>query len=302
MYNPTPEQAEKDRQRAYETGIPHGYVPPGDKYAGHATIRLKVKSELVQLPALSQSCLSGSRNPCTGLVSIVFTCATQNVQHTDEEYGGPFWIDVSPKMKVEDLRKVIKNTNAYVSLHKFDLHPDLIIPLLLLCYSIVDMFQPSIPCTSLWTQDKCGILPGLQRLAYAGKNFEDSNRTLEQCVHPSLFSGLHVVVGALHSLESPHRSWLPRHTAGTHADDGDRCECATCMMLWGQVLELKVPRMANHHSEMVETSQMARMMDSTTAFNSTSFVRTIAAKDIYIGILLLRHYPVDVSSVTTARV
>ena len=33
-------------------------------------------------------------------------------------------------------------------------------------------------------QEKCGILPGLQKLAYAGKNFEDSNRTLEQCVKP----------------------------------------------------------------------------------------------------------------------
>lgn len=42
---------------------------------------------------------------------------------------------VSPKMKVEDLRKVIKA--------------------------------------------KCGILPGVQKLAYAGKNFEDANRTLE---------------------------------------------------------------------------------------------------------------------------
>ena len=49
MYNPTPEQAEIDRQKAYETGIPHGYVPPGDKYAGHETIRLKVKSDLVRV-------------------------------------------------------------------------------------------------------------------------------------------------------------------------------------------------------------------------------------------------------------
>ena len=47
MYNPTPEQAEKDRAKAYETGIPHGYVPPGDKYAGQETIRLQVKSDLV---------------------------------------------------------------------------------------------------------------------------------------------------------------------------------------------------------------------------------------------------------------
>jgi len=101
MYNPTPEQAEIDRKKAYDTGVPHGYVPPGDKYAGHDTIRVLVRSEL----------------------------------HTDEEYGGPFWVEVSPKMKIEDLRKVIK--------------------------------------------EKCGILPGLQKLAFAGKNFEDANRTLE---------------------------------------------------------------------------------------------------------------------------
>jgi len=101
MYNPTPEQAEIDRKKAYETGIPHGYLPQSDKYAGHSTIKLLVRSEL----------------------------------HTDEEYGGPFYIEVSPKMKIDDLRKVIR--------------------------------------------DKCGIIPGLQKLAYRGRNFEDSNRTLE---------------------------------------------------------------------------------------------------------------------------
>ena len=31
-------------------------------------------------------------------------------------------------------------------------------------------------------QDRGGILPGLQKLSYAGKNFEDSQRKLEQCV------------------------------------------------------------------------------------------------------------------------
>jgi hypothetical protein len=29
-------------------------------------------------------------------------------------------------------------------------------------------------------QDKGGIVPALQRLSYAGKNMEDSQRTLEQ--------------------------------------------------------------------------------------------------------------------------
>lgn len=53
----------------------------------------------------------------------------------DEEYGGPFWVEVCPKMKVDELRKVIR--------------------------------------------DACGVQPGLQRLAFAGKTFEDANRTLE---------------------------------------------------------------------------------------------------------------------------
>lgn len=113
MYNPTPEQAEADRRNAYETGIPHGYVAPGDKYKDLPTIELMVVSEL----------------------------------HTHDEYGatvdaegrhsgGPFTIKVSPKMRVEELRRII--------------------------------------------MDQGGIIPALQRFAYAGKNLEDSQRTLEQ--------------------------------------------------------------------------------------------------------------------------
>jgi hypothetical protein len=30
-------------------------------------------------------------------------------------------------------------------------------------------------------QDACGIMPGIQKLSYAGKNFDDASRTLEQC-------------------------------------------------------------------------------------------------------------------------
>lgn len=86
MYHPTTEQAEADRKKAYETGVPHGYVAPGDKYKDLPTIKLTVVSDL----------------------------------HTDDEYGakidvktgqhsgGPFTIDVSPKMRVEELRKVIR--------------------------------------------------------------------------------------------------------------------------------------------------------------------------------------------------
>ncbi|KAI3435551.1 hypothetical protein D9Q98_001616 [Chlorella vulgaris] len=112
MYQPTPEQAEADRRAAYESGVPHGYVAPGDKYKGLPTIKLVVVSNL----------------------------------HTADEYGsevgpdglhrgGPFTIEVSPKMRVEELRIVIR--------------------------------------------DKGGIIPGLQQLAYAGKNMDDSQRTLE---------------------------------------------------------------------------------------------------------------------------
>ena len=113
MYNPTNEQAEADRQRAYETKVPHGYVAQGDKYKGQPTISLPVMSEL----------------------------------HTDAEYGttvgkdgqhsgGPFVLKVSPKMRVEELRKLIHETS--------------------------------------------GILPAVQKLSYAGKDLNDSQRSLEQ--------------------------------------------------------------------------------------------------------------------------
>jgi len=95
------EQKEKDRKAAFEKGVPHGWVAEGEKYKGQATIKLLIKSEL----------------------------------HKDEEYGGPFYLDVSPKMKVHDLRGLIRDT--------------------------------------------CGIMPGMQKLSYAGKNMEDPERTLE---------------------------------------------------------------------------------------------------------------------------
>lgn len=48
MYHPTLEQAEADRRAAYESGVPHGYVAPGDKHRGRAIIALRVVSELVR--------------------------------------------------------------------------------------------------------------------------------------------------------------------------------------------------------------------------------------------------------------
>ena len=87
MYNPTPEQADADRLKAYQTGVPHGvcttlwsacscpppchptaphtrtpprlpaqgFVKPGNKYAGQATIKLLVRSELVRLQKHTES-------------------------------------------------------------------------------------------------------------------------------------------------------------------------------------------------------------------------------------------------------
>jgi hypothetical protein len=112
LYQPSKEQEEEDRKKAYESGVPHGYVPRGFKYEGMPTIKINVTSEL----------------------------------HTSDEYGaqvnqdgkhsgGPFSVDVSPKMTVEDLRLQIK--------------------------------------------EKGGIIPGMQKLAYAGKKLDDPKRTLE---------------------------------------------------------------------------------------------------------------------------
>lgn len=86
MYNPTPEQEEEDRQKAFDSGVPHGFVPPGNKYADMPTIRVMVRSDL----------------------------------HEDEEYGvheredgtfygGPFFMDVPVKMRIEDLRIAIRD-------------------------------------------------------------------------------------------------------------------------------------------------------------------------------------------------
>eukprot|EP00879_Flechtneria_rotunda_P010795 GHRR01011280.1.p1 GENE.GHRR01011280.1~~GHRR01011280.1.p1 ORF type:complete len:213 (+),score=48.92 GHRR01011280.1:992-1630(+) len=89
MYAPSREQAEADRAAAYAAGVPHGYVAPGDRFKGLPTVELRVVSEL----------------------------------HDDNEYGadigpdgnhtgGPFTIRVSPLMRVEELRNVIRDTGG----------------------------------------------------------------------------------------------------------------------------------------------------------------------------------------------
>jgi len=85
LYQPSKEQEDEDRKKAYETGVPHGYVPRGFRYEGMPTIKLTVQSELHTEKEY------GSKRD-------------QNGKHS----GGPFTIDVSPKMTIEDLRLVIK--------------------------------------------------------------------------------------------------------------------------------------------------------------------------------------------------
>eukprot|EP00798_Chlamydomonas_sp_ICE-L_P002037 gene2037-18213_t len=138
MYNPSKEKAEEDRAKAYESKVPHGYVPAGDKFKGLPTIDL-----LVNLMQHDGSEFGGIVDTETGEHSGGGASHTHDGSEyggtvdpqTGEHSGGPFTISVSPKMRVEELRKVIR--------------------------------------------DKGGIPPALQRLSYAGKHMEDSQRTLE---------------------------------------------------------------------------------------------------------------------------
>ena len=88
--------------------------------------------------AASWCVLRGTAPFATSYTRALSPVCASAAQHHDEEYGGPFWVEVSPKMKIDELRNVIR--------------------------------------------DACGIIPGSQRLSFAGKNFEDSGRSLEQCV------------------------------------------------------------------------------------------------------------------------
>ena len=147
MYHPTPEQAEADRKAAYEAGVPHGYVAPGDRHRGGPTITLRVVSDLVRGLAAglaewravgrlqravqrrrcsSRQCACVRWHPShrwVGSTQQAHASASLPRQHTDDEYGeevgpdgqhrgGPFSITVSPKMRVEELRKVIRVSRA----------------------------------------------------------------------------------------------------------------------------------------------------------------------------------------------
>ncbi|MEW5307332.1 MAG: hypothetical protein WDW36_009737 [Sanguina aurantia] len=113
MYAPSKELAEEHRAAAYASGVPHGYVAPGDTYKDAEMLQMRVVSLLH-----SDSEYGAEVDPATG-----------------RHHGGPFSIMVSPQMRVEELRLIIR--------------------------------------------DAGGIIPALQKLSYAGKNLEDSQRTLE---------------------------------------------------------------------------------------------------------------------------
>lgn len=121
---------------------------------------------------------------------------TRPFQHSEDEYGaevgpdgrhhgGPFTIEVSPKMRVEELRKVIRVRRAGGCIRLRQCK----------CWLIwLDGLDGGLPCkqctvqglhattfhASHLPQDNGGIIPALQRLSYAGKNMEDAQRTLEQ--------------------------------------------------------------------------------------------------------------------------
>ncbi|CAG9460071.1 unnamed protein product [Pedinophyceae sp. YPF-701] len=85
MYQATPEQEEKDRQAAFASGIPHGYVAAHDKHDG-PKICLLLRSDLHSDDEYGES-----------------------VDEAGNHSGGPFWIEVSPKMRIEELRLVIRD-------------------------------------------------------------------------------------------------------------------------------------------------------------------------------------------------
>ena len=69
----------------YETGVPHGYIPEGDKYANDVKMTLTVKS------LLHDDSEYGDK-----------------IDKTGKHYGGPFKLEASPNMRVYELRKLIK--------------------------------------------------------------------------------------------------------------------------------------------------------------------------------------------------
>lgn len=217
MYNPTAEQAEKDRAAAYESGVPHGFVTPGDKYAGLGTIALTVISDLVRgwERSAGRCCEQGcwKRCCCRPLPAHPPPRSPHPpLQHTPEEYGtevdgegrhrgGPFAIQVSPKMRIEELRCVIRVSAGLgqrgggrrgeegMALVGGGLSRPVSCRIPPGGKGLVPVGigvrpsqfpTPRPPCQTPGNQDKGGVIPALQKLSYGGKNLDDAQRTLEQ--------------------------------------------------------------------------------------------------------------------------
>ena len=119
MYEPSTIKADADRLVAFESGVPHG---SGETAAVTSSSSSSSSVVAVIREKYADQC------PTARLLVV-------SELHRDEEYGGPFWIEVPTKIRVHELRCVIA--------------------------------------------EHCGVLPGLQRLSYAGKKFEDPERNLE---------------------------------------------------------------------------------------------------------------------------
>ena len=124
MYEPSTIKADADRLVAFEAGVPHG---SGETTAA-ANAAVTSTSSSTSVVAVIREKYAHQQCPTARLLVV-------SELHRDEEYGGPFWIEVPTKIRVHELRCVIA--------------------------------------------EHCGVLPGLQRLSYAGKKFEDPERNLE---------------------------------------------------------------------------------------------------------------------------
>ena len=121
--------------------------------------------------------------------------------------GGPFRVDVTPKMRVLDLRRIVqvRGTLSHViakSTGRTQRQNVACMARTMQGWVLVSPRHMPLGCSGLSclsgqraafnasdAQTKSGIPCGLQRLSYAGKHMDDSQRTLEQCGHVSCTLG-----------------------------------------------------------------------------------------------------------------